>query len=202
VVDAAVAAGVGHLVYSSGDGAAADSPLPLFRVKFAIEEQIRASGLEQTILAPVHFMENLFNPWNVPGLRAGRLPSPIPVGQPLQQAAVAHVLALAALAVDRPDELAGERVPVASDELSAEQAAARVSAAIGRELEAAQLPAEELPPPLQALFGWLERVGHRVDIEALHARYPQVGWHDYGAWAETQRERFTGLCPHASPVPG
>jgi uncharacterized protein YbjT (DUF2867 family) len=44
VVDAAVAAGVPQLVYGSGDGATRDSPLPLFRVKFAIEEHIRASG--------------------------------------------------------------------------------------------------------------------------------------------------------------
>jgi uncharacterized protein YbjT (DUF2867 family) len=202
VVDAAVAAGVPHLVYSSGDGAAPDSPLPLFQAKFAIEEHIRASGLRRTILAPVYLMENLFNPWNLPALRAGTLPSPIPVGRPLQQAAIADVVAFAALAIERPAEVDGERIAIASDELSAREAAARVSAAIGRELEAERLPPAGLTPPLRALFGWLERIGHHVDIDALRARYPQVGWRDYGEWAESQRERFRELCSHPSQVAG
>src|SRR5581483_475097 len=60
IADAAAAAGA-RLVYVSGDGAAPDSPLPLFRAKHAVEEHIRAS-VQHTILAPVYFMENLFNP--------------------------------------------------------------------------------------------------------------------------------------------
>src|SRR5215469_346787 len=65
VVAGAATAGVSHVVYASGDGAAPDSPLPLFRVKHEIEEIIRAFPGRHTILAPVYFMENLFNPWNV-----------------------------------------------------------------------------------------------------------------------------------------
>ena len=200
LAEAVARAAVAHLVYCSGDGAAPDSPLPLFRTKFEVEERIRSIGIAHTILAPVYFMENLFNPWNLSSLRSGIYPSPIPVELPLQQAAIADLLAFAVLAIERPDEFAGERIPLASDEVSAEGAAQVLSAVTGRKFVAEQLPADDLPPPLHALFAWLERAGHAVDIEGLGSRYPNVGWHRYADWAESQRPRFRQLCPHPTPV--
>jgi NAD(P)H dehydrogenase (quinone) len=49
-VDAAAAAGVGHLVYTSFVGAAPDSVFTLARDHWATEEHIRASGLPYTFL--------------------------------------------------------------------------------------------------------------------------------------------------------
>jgi uncharacterized protein YbjT (DUF2867 family) len=175
LADAIAAAGVPRLVYSSGDGAAADSPLPLFRAKFAVEERIRSLPLQSTILAPVYFMENLFNPWNHPALQAGVFPSPIALDVPLQQVAIADLLSFAAIVIERPAEFAGRRIPLASDELTARQAAGAL------ELRPERTPAEA--PGLRALFGWLEREGHHVDIQALRDAYPEVGWHDYSSWA-------------------
>lgn len=106
-------------------------------------------------------MENLFNPWNLPALRAGKLPSPIPANLPLQQLAVADLVAFAAEVIERPDEF---------------------------------------PPGLRALFAWLERPGHHVDIEDLRVRHPEVAWQRYGDWVESQRARFRELCPHETPV--
>jgi uncharacterized protein YbjT (DUF2867 family) len=202
LVQAAVAAEVPQLVYVSGDGAAPDSPLPLFQAKWRVEEAIRASGIPHTILAPTYLMENLFNPWNLEPLRAGVYPSPIPVDRPLQQTATADLLALAVLAIERRSELTGRRLQVASDELTAEQAAARISELIPRKLEAHGAPREQLPPPLRFLFDWLESPGHDVAIDELHAEFPEVGWHTYGEWAATQLDRFRELCAHPEPVPG
>lgn len=192
---AAAAAGVPHLVYSSGDGAAEDSPLPLFRVKHEVEQYIRSLSLAYTVLAPVYFMENLFNPWNLPMLQSGRFPSPIPVELPMQQVAIADLIKLAAMAIDRPDEFAGQRIVVASDELSAEHAAHSLSRFLRRDFTADQLPSEELAPGLRALFAWLEHDRQTVDLAALHDRYPQVGWHDYEAWVRSQHARLRELCP-------
>lgn len=192
---AAAAAGVPHLVYSSGDGAAEDSPLPLFRVKYEVEQYIRSLSLAYTVLAPVYFMENLFNPWNLPMLQSGRFPSPIPVELPMQQVAIADLIKLAAMAIDRPDEFAGQRIVVASDELSAEHAAHSLSRFLRRDFTADQLPSEELAPGLRALFAWLEHDRQTVDLAALHDRYPQVGWHDYEAWVRSQHARLRELCP-------
>jgi len=195
IAAAAAAAGVSHLVYCSGDGAAPDSPLPLFRVKHQVEEQIRSLPMAHTILAPVYFMENLFNPCNLPALRAGVYPSPIPVDMAIQQAAIADIAGLAALAVERPDEFAGERITIASDEVTGHQAANALSRVIGRRFEPEQLDPAEFGPGLRTLFAWLEGTGHNVDIPALHGRYPEVSWHSYVDWLGSQRHHLAAICP-------
>jgi uncharacterized protein YbjT (DUF2867 family) len=200
VAGAASEAGVRQLVYVSGDGASADSPLPLFRAKFAVEHHIGSLGIPHTILAPVYFMENLFNPWNVPALRAGVLPSPVDVARPLQQVALRDVLSLAALAIESPERFDAMRIRIASDEVSALDAVAAIAHVHGVELEPRRLRADELAPGLRALFGWLSDVGHDVDVEALHGRYPGVGWHGYSQWIAGQRPRFRELCPHRDAV--
>jgi uncharacterized protein YbjT (DUF2867 family) len=197
---AAAEAGVGHIVYCSGDGAAPDSPVPLFRVKHQVEEQIRSLPVPYTILAPVYLMENLFNPWNLPYLTAGVLPSPVAVDVPFQQVATADVVELAAIAIERPEEFAGQRIPIASDELTAAGAADALSDLTGRAFEPDQLDASGLGPGLRALFTWLEGTGHSVNIQALHARYPEVKWHSYRAWLRSQRARLSTLCPQEHAV--
>jgi uncharacterized protein YbjT (DUF2867 family) len=200
LAQASAVAEVAHLVFVSGDGAAPDSPLPLFRAKWEVEEAIRASGVPHTILAPTYLMENLFNPWNIPTLRAGILPSPTAVNRPLQQTAVADLLSVAVLALEQPDRFAGRRIALASDELTAEGAAEVVSQLIPRMLEARQATPDELPPGVRLLFGWLESTGHHVKIGALHRELPEVGWHDYAAWVSEQLDRLRELCPHPEPI--
>src|SRR5262249_3780490 len=76
---AAKDSGVAHFIYLSGSGAGADTGVPVFDAKGAVEAHIRSLDLPYTVLAPVYFMENLLNPWNLPALGAGVLPSPVPV---------------------------------------------------------------------------------------------------------------------------
>jgi uncharacterized protein YbjT (DUF2867 family) len=197
---ALAAASVHQLVFVSGDGAAPDSPVPLFRAKWEVEETIRASGFPHTILAPTYLMENLFNPWNLPALQDGVLPSPIVIDRPLEQTAVADLLSLAVLAIERPEDFAGRRIPFASDRLNAVESAAAISELSPRTLEARQAPSEMLPPGVRLLFAWLESTGHRIDIRALHEEFPAVGWRTYESWARTQVDRFREFCPHPEPV--
>lgn len=192
---AVAAAGVPHLVYCSGDGAAPDSPLPLFRVKHQVEELVRSLPVAHTILAPVYFMENLFNPWNLAALQAGQLPSPIGLDRPLQQVAIADLATFAARAIEQPDHFAGRRIKVASDELTATQAASAITQVTGRQFVPHQIAETELGPGLRALFAWLEETGHDVDIPVLHARYADVGWHTYENWLYSERHRLSMLCP-------
>jgi uncharacterized protein YbjT (DUF2867 family) len=192
---AVAAAGVRHVVYVSGDGAARDSPLPLFRVKHQVEEQIRSLAAAHTILAPVYLMENLFNPWNLAALQAGVFPSPVDVDVRLQQVAIADLVGLATLAIERPEAFADQRIRVASDELAAREAADALARVTGRQFTARQTSADELAPGLRALFAWLERTGHDVDVPVLRRRYPHVGWHAYEAWLRSQRPRLAALCP-------
>jgi uncharacterized protein YbjT (DUF2867 family) len=72
VTDAAKAAGVGHLVYSSVISADRVTGIPHFDSKYAVEKHIKSSAVPYTIIAPVFFMDNLLQPWLLPNLRQGK----------------------------------------------------------------------------------------------------------------------------------
>ena len=57
LIEAAVAAGVRHLVLLSIDQAAPDHPSELFRMKHAAEMALKSSGLRWTIIRPTAYME-------------------------------------------------------------------------------------------------------------------------------------------------
>ncbi len=78
IIDAAASAGTGHLVYLTVAGADQPTGVPVMDSKHAVERYLRAAGVPHTIVAPVYFMENVWNPWNATALTAGRLPSPAP----------------------------------------------------------------------------------------------------------------------------
>ena len=182
VAEAARDAGVSLLVYVSVAGADRPSGVPVFESKRAVEARIHRLRVPATIVAPVYLMENLWNPWNLPALEAGRLPTPVPGTQRMKQVALADVIAVAALVIEREDELVGQRVPVASDELTAHEAAAALSRLIDAPLAVQEPPS----PPANPLFRWLEEVGDHVDIDGLRACFPDVGWHWFADWAATQ----------------
>jgi len=58
LIDAARAAGVGHVIYTSVLGVSPDSPIPLLAAKGANEAHLRKSGMRWTILAPNAFIES------------------------------------------------------------------------------------------------------------------------------------------------
>jgi uncharacterized protein YbjT (DUF2867 family) len=182
IVEAAKAAGVGQLVYLTVAGADRATGVPIMDSKHAVERYLRDSGVPHTIISPVYFMENLWNPWNTPVLAAGRLPSPLSRLKPLQQIPIQDVLAFTAHVVESRDAMLGERIEIASDELTAQQAAEIVTRFLGRRVAVAEPPAAHTNP----LFAWLERVGTHVDIAALRRRYPELTWHTFVEWTRTQ----------------
>jgi uncharacterized protein YbjT (DUF2867 family) len=203
LADALATAGAPHLVFVSGAGADSRSGLPLFEAKWAVERRISELRLPATVIAPVYLMENLFNPWNLAALRAGVLPSPVPPTLPLQQVATQDILALAVLAIERPEVLVGERIEVASDAPTAEAAAAELSGLLGREFTPRH-PGAGVPAGLTALFSWLEHNPSPVDMSVLHGRFPGIGWHRFGDWARQQRARLaeaSGTAPVSASPP-
>lgn len=57
LIDAAVRAGVGHVVLVSIQGASTDHPIELFRMKAEAEAHLKASGLSWTIIGPTAYQE-------------------------------------------------------------------------------------------------------------------------------------------------
>jgi uncharacterized protein YbjT (DUF2867 family) len=175
-----------HLVLVTVADADARSRVPILSVKGAVEDRVRASGVARTVIAPAYLMENAFNPWHAPLLRQHLYALALPADRPLQQAALADVIALAVEAIERREELVGARIEIASDQLSGEQAAEALARVTGSQFGFQRLAPERLPPHLRALFAWLEDGGHSIEIDSLRSHHPDIAWHDFERWAAAQ----------------
>ena len=183
VAQAVAQTGDALLVLFSGEGADQATGVPVLDAKHAVERGIRELGLTHTILAPVHLMQNAFNPWNVGALSAGRFALALPPDRALQQLAIEDLASVAATVAVRPAAFAGERIALAGDELTGDEAAAALSRVTGRPFAFHEVARDGLAPGMRLLFDWLERVGHRVDIPTLRRRLPEVRWQRFEQWA-------------------
>jgi uncharacterized protein YbjT (DUF2867 family) len=182
IVDAARAARTGHLVYVTVAGASQLTGVPIIDSKHAVEQYLRRSGVPHTVIAPAYLMENVWNPWNRAALAAGRWPSPVTRSRLLQQIPLADVLAFTVHVLESRDATADQRIEIASDQLTAGQAAGVISSLLSRPVQVA----EPQPGQTNPLSTWLEQAGPAIDITALRRRYPQIGWHTFAEWAATQ----------------
>jgi len=116
-------------------------------------------------------------PWWQPFLRRGVYTLGLPGQVPFQQVAIADVCAAAAAALGRPETFSGERIIIASDEITGIEAALAVSRAVGANVPFEEIAAERLPAGIQRLFEHIRSVGFGADIPAVHAAFPDVTWH-------------------------
>ncbi len=193
LADAAKAAGLRHVVYSSVGSAHRQTGIPHFDSKFQIEEYIRSIDLPHTILRPVYFMENWFGSRDY--ILGGTLGQPLDPAKPLQQVAVDDIGAFAALAFADPDRWLGQAVDLAGDELTGPQSAEVFGRVIGRPVRYVQTSLDQIRQYMGdegvTMFEWFDEVGYEADIPALRALYPRLttleqwlrktGWENAGA---------------------
>jgi len=188
--EAAKAAGVGHLVYSSVANADKDTGIPHFESKRKVEEHIEGLGVPYTIVAPVYFMDNLLAPWTLPQLKEGRLPMALPSSRPLQQIALSDIAAFTGVVLENREEFVGRRLDIASDELAGEEVAEVLTRVTGREIHYVELPLEQVRQAMgedgARMFEWFDQVGYSADIEALRRDHQEVGWHTFEDWIREQ----------------
>ena len=184
--DAAKAAGVGHLIYSSVADANKKTGVPHFDSKYLVEKHIAGLGIPYTISAPVAFMENIVAPWSVGALRQGTYAFGTPPKRVLQLVSLADIGAFVAALVERREQVFGQRFDLAGDELSGEEQAKILSQAIGRPINYQEIPiasARQQSEDVALMFEWFDRVGYDVDIAALHRDFQDVRWHSFADWA-------------------
>jgi len=189
ITDAAKAAGVAHCIYSSVAGANRATGVPHFDSKYAVEKHLQASGMPYTIVAPVSFMENLLEPWCVPGLRQGKLAMALPATRALQHVAVADIGAFVAAVMERGDTVFGRRFDIAGDALTGEEAAGILSKVTGREVHYEGFSPDVLraqSEDLALMFAWFDRTEYAADIKGLRRDFPEVKWHRFEEWARQQ----------------
>ncbi len=189
ITEAAQAAGVAHLISSSVASANRATGMPHFDSKYAVEQHLQASRVPSTIVAPVSFMENVWQPWSLASLRQGKLAMALPASRSLQHIAAADIGAFVAAVIERGDTVFGRRFDIAGDELTGEEAAAILSKVTGREVHYAGFSPDVLraqSEELALMFAWFDRTGYAADIERLRRDFPEVQWHPFEAWARQQ----------------
>jgi len=162
-------AGVQHFVYASVGSAHQNTGVPHFDNKFRVEEVVRAAGFPSyVILRPVFFMENLASEWYKPAIDDGALGLSMKGGTKLQMIAVQDIGAYGRVAFERHEELNGTALDIAGDSITPVEAAAVLSAAIGREISHYHVPIEqvrEFSDDFALMLEWFDAVGYSADIE-------------------------------------
>ncbi|WP_329416674.1 NmrA family NAD(P)-binding protein [Streptomyces sp. NBC_00704] len=164
LVDAAVEAGVPHVVFNSVFGADRESGVPHHDSKHSIEEHLRKSGLRAAMVRATAFMEN-FASVMAPSLEHGEivLRLPLPEDVALKMISVRDVGRVAAALLLDTAEAPGGAVELVGDERTGPQIAAAFGARAG-------LPARYETLPLSVLPNDLDRAMFREFAQA--AEYP------------------------------
>lgn len=184
--DAARAAEVGHVVYSSVGGAERGTGIPHFESKRRVEEHLLELGLPTTFVRPTFFMDNFRSsgPSEENGVLVLR--SPLAPGVPLQMVSVEDIGAVAAAALLNPDAVPGGAVEIGGDELTGEQIAAACGLHAGFPARFEPLPLDVLDDAdLHAMFAWFQTPpSYRADFALTKELSP--GTRDFAAWLATQ----------------
>jgi uncharacterized protein YbjT (DUF2867 family) len=177
LIEAANRQDVSHFVYGSVVAADEHTGIAHFESKGKIEEHLRISGLNYTILRPVFFMENWQTMFSE-SISRGEIPLPLSPATRLQMIAVDDIGAFAALAFEHPGKWHNRVFSLAGDELSMQETAAAFSRISSREVRYVQVPWEQFEKQggheLTVMYRWFETDGYHVDLDGVRREYPQT----------------------------
>jgi uncharacterized protein YbjT (DUF2867 family) len=188
-VDAAKAAGVKHIVYTSVSDANKKTGIPHFDSKARVEEYLAKANVPYTIIAPVFFTENFIGPWLGQGLKHGVVSMALPAKRAMQTITVEEIGAFGALVIERREAFLGKRLNLGSAEVTGEQVAEIFSRVTGRPFRFMEFPLDQLRSRNEdaaIMFEWMDKKGYAADIAALRRDYPEVGWRSFEDWARAQ----------------
>jgi uncharacterized protein YbjT (DUF2867 family) len=193
LADAAIAAVVPHVVYSSVGGAERDTGIPHFDSKRRVEEHLERSGLRATFVRPVAFMDNFAG--SGPTVEDGELVLrwPLPDGVPLQLVSVRDIGRISAALLLEDVEAPAGALEIAGDTRTGSEMAEAFGERAGLPARYEALPLQVLGDndDAQAMFRWFaESPAYRADIDAVRAIEP--GLWDFPTWISS-----TGWAPAA-----
>lgn len=186
VIEAAKRQRVSHFVYSSVGSADEETGIPHFESKVKVEEHLRSSGLQHTIVRPVFFMENWHRGFGA-SIRSGQLQQPLSPTAKLQMIAVDDIGAFAALAFEHPDKWKNRTFSLAGDELSMQQIADAFTRATALDVNYVQVSWDQFEKnmgrELTVMYHWFEEKGFHFNIDGVRREYPQT--HTFDQWLKT-----------------
>jgi len=177
--------GVGHFVFNSVGNADKNTHIPHFDSKYLIEEHLKNLDMPYTIIAPVYFMDNLFFPWTLDALKQGKLTAAMPGDRKLQQIAVEDIGKFVAYVINKREEMFGQRVNIAGDDLSGNECAQILSDITGKEIVYEGFSPDYLKADNEdfaAMYEWFDKVGYSVDL----GDFLQYDFLTFRDWAQKQ----------------
>lgn len=180
-----------HLVYSSIAGAepSADVTVEHAGSKQQIEAYFKTQpNLRVTVVAPVYLMENILN-LTANGLARGVYAQALSPDHKINQVTVLDIASLVVWAIEHPKTMVGERVEVASEDISGNQITKILSHIIGRTIPYVQLSLDQVRQTagdeIAVMYDKFEHNPYKIDIQALRERFPDIKWHTFKEWAES-----------------
>lgn len=179
VAEAAIAAGVQHLVYGSAGLGTHATPIPSWESKRYIEEYMHALGLPITILRPTAFMELMTDKTFFPAVAAWHvMPALMGSARRIPWLCTDDLGAVAAKVFAHPEHYIGKDLKLASDIQSIDECRMIYRRVMGK-----NPPRFPLPVWLFARFGfvgrdlstmwrWLRTASIEIDPAATHAIHP------------------------------
>jgi uncharacterized protein YbjT (DUF2867 family) len=169
VADAAKAAGVEHLLYSSVGAAHRGMGQKHFESKWGVEKYIQSLEIPYTILRPAFFMDN--HNWSRAYILSGTFTGMgLRPEKGIQSLAVEDIGVFAALAFANPSEYLGKTLELAGDELTEAQIADTFTRVIGRPVKLVQpMPGagRRSDEEMEAMFNFFNGEAYAADIPAL-----------------------------------
>lgn len=167
-VEAAKAAGIRHIVRSSGAGADASSAVSIARLQGQIDALVAASGIAWTVLRPNFFMQNLVN-FSAPQIKAGTVHAPHGESGAQSLVDVRDIADVAAAVLADPAPHAGKTYDLTGPEaLTDAEQLAIVSRALGREVRYVDVPEAAAEQAMRQMgmpaevVDWLMSLNHVV----------------------------------------
>lgn len=174
VADAAKAADVRHLVYSSVGAAHRGMGQKHFESKWIIEQYIHSLDVPYTILRPAFFMDNYnwSRPYILNGVFTGMGLQP---EKDIQSIAVEDIGVFVALAFANREEYLGKTIELAGDALTESQIVDTFTKVIGRPVQLTLPSADEGwgdQEERTAMFSFFNGKAYDADIPALRKLHP------------------------------
>jgi uncharacterized protein YbjT (DUF2867 family) len=174
LVDAAIAAGVKHFVFTSVASADDYTGIPHFDSKGEIEIYLRESGINYSIVRPVEFMDNIA--FYRKQIMTGTYYDPRDSGKTHQWIAASDIGFFVGVAFDNPDQWFGKALDIAGDELSIAEYVDVLSFTMGLDIHHQQVSwaayEADAGEHMAVMVRWFDKTGYSVDVEALRKEYP------------------------------
>jgi uncharacterized protein YbjT (DUF2867 family) len=176
IADAAKAASVQHIVYSSVQSAAELARVGGGGNKWELEQYLWALRLPATVLRPAFFMDTVaIGPRY--GVPIDTFPIAIREDVLIGLIAVDDIGAFATLAFSHPEDYVDRTIEIAGDALTPPQITATIGHVTGRSIRHVPIPIEELAqqnPEIARAIEYLNTTGYPVDLAPLRALHPDL----------------------------